>query len=463
MLGVFNINIAGLGLPLQCLGLGTFMDNLVFTMFFPVVIAAAIVLVSLAIPYLKGIVALDYRWFRRGAPKTMLLAALPWLLMLAFLVFPMVSSSAFRAFSCEDFDDGRSFLRADYAIECYTEDYTRVEHLAWLGILLYPVGISATFASLLFASRRAIREKLPTALSKALGFLVDDYEPAFLWWELLMLWRQLLLVGFAILISPGTIEQLVISFLVTLSYMLLFAVAAPFKNEGDDYFAQACSFALTAVFFFLLVLKVDVLTNEMDPLLSEQQRDKYHFNIYLVTGGMIGSILLALLLAAAMAAQQIVQAARVPTIRLQRTGAPPDLLLSEGDRFHMFLSHIWGTGQVPLVWSKGQLSYLLTHLRARCRGARSQDQCATIKRQLIIMLLGVSVFLDVDDLRSIDALEEHIGESAVIMLFVSKGYFLSKSELPTSNPTPHAHQHFQHPVSECYGCKYAARYHTLRV
>ena len=72
----------------------------------------------------------------------MLYAALPWLLMLFFVVFPMVSNTAFRAFSCEDFGNGRSFLRADYAIECDTEAYARVEQLAWLGILLYPVGIS---------------------------------------------------------------------------------------------------------------------------------------------------------------------------------------------------------------------------------------------------------------------------------------------------------------------------------
>ena len=77
-----------------------------------------------------------------GSPKQMLCAALPWLLILFFVVFPMVSNTAFRAFSCEDFGNGRSFLRADYAIECDTEAYARVEQLAWLGILLYPVGIS---------------------------------------------------------------------------------------------------------------------------------------------------------------------------------------------------------------------------------------------------------------------------------------------------------------------------------
>ena len=56
-----------------------------------------------------------------------------------------------------------------------------------------------------------------------------------------MLWRQLYLVGFALLVRPGTVEQLVISFLIALSMMLLFAVAAPFKDDGDDYFAQVCN------------------------------------------------------------------------------------------------------------------------------------------------------------------------------------------------------------------------------
>ena len=112
----------------------------------PVAIAAAILLVFLSSPFVKGLVALDYRWFRRGRPEEMLLAALPWLLLLTFVFSPIVSSSAFRAFSCEDFDNGQSFLRADYAIECYTEDYARVTLLAWLGILLFPVGVSVLYA-----------------------------------------------------------------------------------------------------------------------------------------------------------------------------------------------------------------------------------------------------------------------------------------------------------------------------
>ena len=55
-----------------------------------------------------------------------------------------------------------------------------------------------------------------------------------------MLWRQLFLVGFAILIRPGTVEQVVISFLVAILFLLLHAVAVPFKADSDNYIGQAC-------------------------------------------------------------------------------------------------------------------------------------------------------------------------------------------------------------------------------
>ena len=46
-----------------------------------------------------------------------------------------------------------------------------------------------------------------------------------------MAWRQLWLVGFAVLIAPGSVQQLVISFLVSLVYMLICAVSMPFKDK----------------------------------------------------------------------------------------------------------------------------------------------------------------------------------------------------------------------------------------
>ena len=97
---VLNINIAAVGLPLQCLGLESYEYTLAFTITAPVVLAVALVLVFLLLPYLQAIVARDSCWYRQGKPKARLFAALPWLLMLSFLVFPMVSSSAFHGGAC---------------------------------------------------------------------------------------------------------------------------------------------------------------------------------------------------------------------------------------------------------------------------------------------------------------------------------------------------------------------------
>ena len=56
----------------------------------------------------------------------------------------------------------------------------------------------------------------------------------------------------------------------------------------------------------------------------------------------------------------------------------------------------------------------------------NQDAAATIKRQLQLLLPGVKVFLDVDDLDSIDQLEAHVEASAAVLILLgSEHYFRS--------------------------------------
>ena len=50
-----------------------------------------------------------------------------------------------------------------------------------------------------------------------------------------------------------------VAFLFSLVFLLLVSVAQPFKDDSDDLFAKACGFALTALFFFSLVLKLGML------------------------------------------------------------------------------------------------------------------------------------------------------------------------------------------------------------
>jgi len=91
---------------------------------------------------------------------------------------------------------------------------------------------------------------------------------------------------------------------------------------------------------------------------------------------------------------------RIAEIKERETQQPPDLQLAVGQIFHLFNSHIWSTGQ---------------------------DAVAGIKRQLQRLLPAIRVFLDVDDLENIGDLEKYVDQSAVILIFLSKGYFKSKN------------------------------------
>ena len=86
---------------------------------------------------------------------------------------------------------------------------------------------------------------------------------------------------------------------------------------------------------------------------------------------MIAAIMLVIISFAALLVYQVVTAQPVRELRLVWSGEPPELSLFDGLKWHLFLSHIWSSGQ---------------------------DQVALIKQQLGLLVPGISVFLDVDDL-----------------------------------------------------------------
>ena len=111
-----------------------------------------------------------------------------------------------------------------------------------------------------------------------------------------------------------------------------------------------------------------------------------------------GFNLLSLALFGMMTAYQMRVQRDTSSIRLVETKQLPELRLGPEMKWHIFLSHIWSSGQ---------------------------DQVATIKRQLQLLLPGIRVFLDVDDLQEIGKLEEYIEQSQCILIFLSRNYFFS--------------------------------------
>ena len=72
------------------------------------------------------------------------------------------------------------------------------------------------------------------------------------------------LLGFCVLIHPGSQEQLIIGFVFSIVILLLTSIAEPFRSHGHDKFCLLCNFSLAMVLFFSLVLKMGVLSEEIN-------------------------------------------------------------------------------------------------------------------------------------------------------------------------------------------------------
>ena len=89
---------------------------------------------------------------------------------------------AFEAFRCHDFGGEDRWLQADVKVECESPEHETIKGWAWIAIVVYPIGWTATTALLLFVERKRIMGlQQPSALSRALAFVYDEYEPTFFW------------------------------------------------------------------------------------------------------------------------------------------------------------------------------------------------------------------------------------------------------------------------------------------
>ena len=112
--------------------------------------------------------------------------------------------------------------------------------------------------------------------------------------------------------------------------------------------------------------------------MTESLKNRFAMEADVLSIGLMAVVLSSIVLVSGLTVQQVYAAANKPTFRVIATKAQPEIKLNNGQKWHLFLSHIWGTGQ---------------------------DQCANIKRQMLLYVPGVSVFLDVDDLQDIGELE----------------------------------------------------------
>jgi hypothetical protein len=151
-------------------------------------------------------------------------------LVLSFLFLPGISIFIFRTFSCIDVDpehDGGSYLQADYSISCESNRYRWGRYYANGMIFLYPLGIPGLYFWLLYSNRYAIqaRNTQPNQNNPSidhLQFLFSGYDPLYWYWEVVETIRRILLTGILVLFRQGSGLQLVVAFVISITFLKLY-------------------------------------------------------------------------------------------------------------------------------------------------------------------------------------------------------------------------------------------------
>ena len=344
---------------------GSYLNRLLVSAFWPIALIGLIILgcvVYVGGRRVRAREPLDREGWR-AVLTTALLRALPPCLIVTFVCVPMASMRILRTFTCLHFtvDDitgeGATYLADDLSISCDSPEYKEVE--AWaIGLLfLWPLGVPALYACLLWKCRNAIRTRRPNRLSRATIFLWGDYETRCFWWEPFEILRRLTLTGFVLISTTGySMMRGLIATLISIAFLMGLSVLVPLRSKIDDALVLGCHLSLVILFVAVLVIKGCTDIPDYCAMYGMGDSPLGASLIFIVYAVCLLGLSMCIAFAFAVIALRHVTALR-QNIRGQ--SSPPDPSLAKGRRFHLFLSHRWATGQDQMAVLKRQLQLVL--------------------------------------------------------------------------------------------------------
>ena len=164
------------------------------------------------------------------------------------------------------------------------------------------------------------------------------------------------------------------------------------------------------IFILCIIFKIATLTEigVLRQVMSEEMRHDYSVNAVILSYVFLGCFVAVLLVSFSLFLVQLSRETarlreeerltRGRRLRELDTGRMVRLLPLAGHlKYHLFLSHVWSTGQ---------------------------DQMRIVKQRLLEMVPEIRVFLDVDDLKEGRGSED-VEVSQHVLIFISRGYFSS--------------------------------------
>jgi hypothetical protein len=156
-----------------------------------------------------------------------------------YMVYVILCRTTFQSFACHDMDDGESFHRNDYSVDCTSDEYQAYAVAAAIFIAFYPVGILVLFVSLLYLNRGVLSGRTSSIENdgkwwsggrETFDFLVDGYRSETYWYEVVDFLRKILLAGVVIFWDRGSSNQFFAAILVSVVFLCIDASVMAFYD-----------------------------------------------------------------------------------------------------------------------------------------------------------------------------------------------------------------------------------------
>ena len=314
-LSVVNLNLGSI-LSLSCVMETNFYARLVLATMAPVAVLGALVITYRASMVRNGH-SIHAMWVARKKHISVGL-------FLLFVVYSSVSYTIFQTFVCDPLDSGITYLRADYDLVCLTTTHVQFMTYAGIMVLVYPVGIPAVFAWVLFINRDGIKSVEDTTHgnrvppeSEAIKDLWAPYKPSRYYYEVIECGRRIALTGLVVFIYPGSTAQVAIEALLAFVFSSLSEIISPFAEPLDAWLYRSGTWVIFLGMYLALLLKMDA-TDE-----DSHSQDVFAGLLIAAHGGMV-LVVIANALLSALKRFREVRAIEMPVMtqnRSQRSGS----------------------------------------------------------------------------------------------------------------------------------------------
>lgn len=163
---------------------------------------------------------------------------------------------------------------ATCSVSCTSKKYYFGRMWAVGMIFVYPVGVPLYCAQLLYVAREAIKSRdvdnwtqgPNVRVLSPLRFLFDNYQPPLWYFDILETGQRLSMTGLLAVLAQGSNLQIVLGFLLTLSFTKLYASYEPFNDAFIGLLKEIAQWQVLGVYFIALLLSTSALSSHEDIL-----------------------------------------------------------------------------------------------------------------------------------------------------------------------------------------------------